>query len=232
MPPCLVTAVQCVDIAPVAQVIEEGGHQVLLNLAESARPGRPHGIGAGGEIPERTAAGDHVKCPGCWTGGVRHEPRAAAAVAETGYPPLMVVLDRAEQRYRVVGDLIINPLVIFAAQKDQVLVDTVVGEIASPGSVRCGRDDVSLFTENGRAVGLGFLGDQDGPADRAPASGSGPEDFRVRSEIATSRGYAPCLSCYYRAAAKSAGFQVGLAWLAVLGDRRGSARDIRFAHFA
>src|SRR5438270_8908930 len=109
----------------------------MLILAESARPGRPQGIGAGGEIPERTAAGDDMKCPGCWTGGVRHEPRAAAAVAETGYPPLVVVLDRAEQRHSVVSDLIINPLVIFAAQKDQVPVDIVVGEIAGPGSVRC-----------------------------------------------------------------------------------------------
>ena len=111
------------------------------------------------KVPQRAGGHADLECPGYRLRRVRYEPDRPVALSQARNPFLVLALDLPQELGRVVTDLIVDPLVVLAAQQDQVVVRIVVGKVRRSRSSRRPGNDVGLLTKDRRIVGVGALRD-------------------------------------------------------------------------
>ena len=126
-------------------------------------------------VPQLGACDAQRQCLGDWVLRVVNQPDWAGFVT-AAHPLLVIALDLLQQIHGVVTDLVIDLLVMLAAQQDQVVIDVMARQRAMSWPIGCRRDDVRLLAKDRGVVGLGSLGDQQHAADRAASTGADPEN--------------------------------------------------------
>jgi hypothetical protein len=93
------------------------GARLLIQLlfAQPIWPGWMEAVRITHEVPQRTSGHTDSECPGYRVHRVWHEPDRPLALAQVRDPFLVLALDLPKNLGRVVTDLIIDPLVVFAA---------------------------------------------------------------------------------------------------------------------